>query len=116
MLLRTGDISSMNKYLRWEQCAIVFTVVRVVDQVTGVPQLAINGSMSCTDKSKAQVCNSYFTRYSELTAAVSQKEPLVMDDSWAPKRRRRELSDDGDSQAALTPMTFDATPVKFDTP
>ena len=116
MLLRTGDLSSMNKYLRWEQGALVFTVVRVLDQVNGVPRLAIKGSTTFANKSRAQVFNSYFTSYCDLTATVSEKEPLAMDNSWTPKRRRKALSDDGDSQAELTPMTFDATPVKSKTP
>ena len=116
MLLRTGDLSTMNKYLRWGQGTIVFTVVRVLDQVNGVPRLAIKGSTRFTNESRAQVFNSYFTSYCDLTATASKKQPLAMDNSWTPKRRRKELSDDGDSQAELTPRTFDATPVKFNTP
>ena len=56
-----------------------------------------------------------------LAAVISlqlsrSRSPFVMDNEWTPQRRRKELSDDGDSQAELTPRTFDATPVKLNTP
>ena len=76
----------------------------------------MKGSRRFPNESSASVFNSYFTRYCDLTTTVSEKEPLAIDNSWTPKRRRKELSDDGDSQAELTPITFEATPVKFQTP
>ena len=44
VLPRTGDLSSMSKYLRWERQMIIVAVVRVLDPVNGVPQLSIEGS------------------------------------------------------------------------
>ena len=35
-----------------------------------------------------------------------------MDNAWTPERRRKEISDDRDSQDELTPTTFEATPMK----
>ena len=116
ILHRTGDLSSMGKYLRWEKGTIVFTIVRLLKEMNGVPHLAIKGSWKFADSGSAQVFNSYFTSYCELTATVCAQEPLSMDHSWTPKRRRKELNDDGDSQSELTPMSFPSTPIKYSTP
>ena len=116
VLHRTGDLSSMSKYLRWEKEAVVFMVGRILQRVDGVIHLAIKGSTRFSAGNSAEVFNTYFTQYCELAASTSQQEPLAMDNSWTPKRRRRELCDDADSQAELTPKTFSATPLKYGTP
>ena len=116
ILHRTGDLSSMGKYLRWEKGTIVFTVVRLLKEMNGVPHLAIKGSWKFTDSASAQVFNSYFARYCDLTATVCAQEPLSMDNSWTPKRRRKELINDGDSQSEVTPISFTSTPIKYSTP
>ena len=84
--------------------------------MNGVPHLAIKGSWKFADSSSAQVFNSYFTSYCELTVTVCAQEPLSMGHSWTPKRRRRELHDDGESQCKLTLETFESTPIKYKTP
>ena len=116
VLTRTGELSSMGKYLRWEKGTIIFTVVRVLGVENDIPHLAIKGSRKFPDITSAHVFNAYFTRYCDLVANVSAQEPFSMDNSWTPKRRRQALSEDGDSQASLTPQVFQATPVKFGSP
>ena len=116
VLLRSGDLASMSKYLCWEQGAIIFNVGRLRSLVEGVPHLAIKGSNRFPDPASAMVFNAYLTRYCDLTATVPEQKPSSMDHSWTPKRRRQELSDDGDFQSQLTPMTSPPTPVKFQTP
>ena len=116
ILHRTGDLSSMGKYLRREKGAIVFTVVRPLKEMSGVPHLAIKGSWKFTDSASAQVFNSYFTRYCDLVVTVCAQEPLAIDNSCTPKHRRKELINDGDSQSELTPMPFLGAPIKHSTP
>ena len=106
VVCRTGDVKSMNKYLRWEKDTIIFVVARILDSINGVPHLAIKGSKRFADAAAAQVFNTYFKRYCELAANVEGQTPLAMDNSWTPKRRRQELSDDGDSQSSLTPLVY----------
>ena len=64
----------------------------------------------------ANVFNSYFTEYCNLSSTIWGKPPLAMDNSWTPKRRRKELSEDRASHGELTPRSFEGTPVKFRTP
>ena len=116
VLSRTGDLSSMIKYLRWEKGTIICVVVRLLDCINDVPHLAIEGSRRFTDATAAHVFNAYFTRYCDLAANAETQTPLAMDNCWTPKRRRQELSDDGDSQSSLTPLVFEATPLKFRSP
>ena len=70
VLCRTGDVKSMNKYLRWEKDTIIFVVARILDTIKGVPHLAIDGSKRSADAAAAQVFNTYFKRYCELAANV----------------------------------------------
>ena len=84
VLSRTGDLSSMSKYLRWEKGTIIFVVVRVLDCITEVPHLAIKGSKRFTDPTAAHVFNAYFTRYGDLAANAEKQTPLAMDNSWTP--------------------------------
>ena len=44
ILVRTGQLASMNKYIRWNKGDLVFLVVRVLDNVEGVWNFAIKGS------------------------------------------------------------------------
>ena len=106
----------MSKYLRWEKGTIMFAVVRLLDCINDVPHLAIKGSKRFTDTTAAHVFNTYFTRYCGLAANMETQTPLAMDNCWTPKRRRQELSDDGESQSSLTPQVFEATPMKFRSP
>ena len=78
-------------------------VVRILERVAGVTHLAIKGSRRFTDGNSTEVFNTYFTQYCELTASMFQKEPFAMDNSWTPKRRRQELSDNADSQSDFMP-------------
>ncbi len=116
VLCRTGNLASMSKYLRWEKGTIMFTVVRLLSIIDNVPHLGINGSNLFIDATAAHVFNAYFTTYCDHVASVSAKAPFSMDNSWTPKRRRKALSDDGQSQSELTPMSVQGTPVKFTTP
>ena len=116
VLSRTGDLSSMSKYLRWEKDTIIFAVVRLLDRINDIPQLAIKGSRKIADTTAAQVFNAYFTRYCSLAANTETQTPLAMDNCWTPKRRRKEISEDGESQGSLTPQVFEATSVKFRSP
>ena len=113
---RACDLSSMGKYLRWGKGTNVFTVVRLLKEMSGVPHLAIKGSWKFSDSTSVQVFNSYFAIYCDLTVTVCAQEPLSMDNSWTPKRRRKELNHDGDNQSELTPMSFPSTPIKYSTP
>ena len=70
-----------------------------------VPKIASSG--------EANIFNSYFTQYCLTATSAFQQEPLVMEHSWTPKRRRRELSADSGSRGELTPKTFENTPIKF---
>ena len=91
-------------------------VARILERVGDVTHLTIKGPRRFTVASFAEAFNTYFTQYCELTASMSQKKPFAMDTSWTPKRRRRELSDDGDSQANCAPERFEGTPLKYRTP
>ena len=113
---RTGDLNSINKYLRWERGTVIFAVVRLLDCINDVPHLSIKGSRRFMDNKTAHVFNAYFSRYCELAANALAQQPLTMETSWTPKRRRQELSDDGESQSSLTPLVFAATPLKFMSP
>ena len=116
VLSRSGNTGSMSKYLRWEKDTIIFAVVRLLDRINDIPQLAIKGSREFADATAAQVFNAYFTRYCSLAANTETQTPLAMGNCWTPKRRRKEISEDGESQGSLTPQVFEATPVKFRTP
>ena len=61
----------------------------------------------------AQVFNSYFTEYCELSASIWGKTPFAMDQRWTPRRRRKALSEDAESRGELTPRSFEGSPVKF---
>ena len=106
----------MSKYLRWEKGTIIFVVVRLLDCINGVPHLAIKGSKRFADAAAAQVFNTHFKRYCELAANVEGQTPLAMDNSWTPKRRRKQLSEEGDSQSPMTPQVFEGTPLPFRSP
>ena len=47
VLHRTGDLSCMSKYLRWDQGNVLFMVVRILDQRNGVWHFAVKGSKNC---------------------------------------------------------------------
>ena len=87
-----------------------------MDKVEGVWNFAIKGSKKFDNDEDANVFNSYFTQYCELSSSIWRKTPLAMDNSWTPKRRRKELPDDAESRGELTPRSFEGTPVKFRTP
>ena len=112
-LVRTGELAGMNKYIRWNKGDLVFLVVRILDKVEGVWNFAIKGSKKFDNDADARVFNSYYTQYCELSSSIWGKIPLAMDNSWTPKRRRKELSDDVESRGELTPRSFEGTPVKF---
>ena len=95
---------------------IMFVVVRLLGSINDVPRLAIKGSNRFPDATAAHVFNAYFTRYCDLAANAETQTPLAMDSCWTPKRRRQELSDDGDSQSSLTPLVFEGAPLKFRSP
>ena len=116
VLSRAGDLSSMSKYLRWEKGTIIFVVVRLLDIIDGVPHLGIKGSKRFADAASAQVFNTYFKRYCELAANAEGQTPLAMGNSWTPKRRRKQLSEEGDSQSPMTPQVFEGTPLPFRSP
>ena len=116
VVCRTGDVKSMNKYLRWEKDTIIFVVARILDSINGVPHLAIKGSKRIADAAAAQVFNTYFKRYCELVANAEGQTPLAIDNTLTPTRTRTTLSEDGDSQTSLTPQTFEGTPMKFRSP
>ena len=115
VLHRTGDLSCMSKYLRWDQGNVLFMVVRILHQVNGVWHFAVKGSKNAS-AGEANIFNSYFTQYCLTATSAFQQEPLVMEHAWTPKRRRRELSADSGSRGELTPRTFESTPIKCASP
>ena len=112
-LVRTGELAGMNKYIRWNKGCLVFLVVRILDKVEGVWNFAFTGSTKFDIDADARVFNSYFTQYCELSFSIGEKPRLAMDNSWTPKRRRKELSDDLESRGELTPRSFEGSPFKF---
>ena len=116
MILRTGDLSSMNKYLRREKDTIIFVVARILEPIKGVPQLAIKGSKRFADGAAAQVFNTYFKSYPSSLQTWMGQTPFAIDNSWAPKRRRKQLSEEGDSQSPMTPQVFEGTPLPCRSP
>ena len=102
----------MSKYLHWGQGNVLFMVVRILHQVNGVWHFAVNGSKNAST-GEATIFNAYFTQYCLTATSAFQQEPLVMENAWTPKRRRRELSADS---GELTPRTFESTPIKFGSP
>lgn len=116
VLHRTGDLSCMSKYLRWDQGNVLFMVVRILHQVNGVWHFAVKGSKKFASAGEATIFNTYFTQYCLTATSAFQQEPLVMEHGWTPKRRRKELSADSASRGELTPRTFESTPIKFGTP
>ena len=110
-ICRTGDLSSMGKYLRWERKSVIFCIVRVLDIENDVPILAIRGSKTFSSPEEAMVFNAYFTRYVDLTASISDLTPFPLDNASTPKRRRQAYRDDPESNSQLTPQTFPATPL-----
>ena len=105
----------MSKYLRWDQGNVLFMVVRILHEVNGVWHFAVKGSKNAS-ADEATIFNTYFTQYCLTATSAFQQEPLVMEHSWTPKRRRRELSADSGSRRELTPKTFESTPIKFGSP
>ena len=113
---RTGDLGCMSKYLRWNKGDVLFMVVRILHQDSGVWHFAVKGSKRFADAGEATIFNTYFTQYCLTATSAFQQEPLVMEHGWTPKKRRRELSADSGSRGELTPRTFESTPIKFGTP
>ena len=116
VLHRTGDLSTMSKYLRWDKGHVLFMVVRILHQNDGVWHLAVKGSRKFATPGEATIFNTYFTQYCLTATSAFQQEPLVMEHGWTPKRRRKALSADSASRGELTPKTFESTPIKFGTP
>ena len=81
-----------------------------MDKVEGVWNFAIKGSKKFDSDEDANVFNSYFTQYCELSSSFWRKTTLAMGN------RRKELSDDAESRGELTPRSFEGTPVKCRTP
>ena len=52
VLHRTGDLSCMSKYLRWDQGNVLFMVVRILHQVNGVWHFAVKGSKDVPAQAK----------------------------------------------------------------
>ena len=52
VLHRTGDLSCMSKYLRWDQGNVLFMVVRILHQVNGVWHFAVKGSKKLPAQAK----------------------------------------------------------------
>ena len=86
VLHRTGDLSCMSKYLRWDQGNVLFMVVRILHQVNGVWHFAVKGSKTVASASEATIFNTYFTQYCLTATSAFQQEPLVMEHAWTPKR------------------------------
>ena len=117
ILHRTGHLQSMSKYLRWNQGDVIFCVARILERDGETWHLAIKGSRKFTSKDSAEIFNTYFTEYVTLVQSFWTLEPLSIDHTWTPKRRRSEIMSpalsEADSQNLLTPRTFARTPLQF---
>ena len=120
VLHRTGNLGSMSKYLRWDKGDVIFTVARILDYNDDTWHLAIKGARKFNDEGSQEIFNAYFIEYVAFAQAIWKLEPLAIDHSWTPKRRRTEIgtptSPDPNSQSLLTPRTFPRTPIQHNDP
>ena len=114
-LHRTGDLSTMSKYLRWDKGDVIFMVVRILKVEADIWHVAIRGSRKFATDATADVFNSYFTEYAALSEKICSMKPLAFGSDLTPKRRRTSLALDSDSRSEFTPRTFEGTPLKYNT-
>ena len=65
-LVRAGELGNMNKYIRWNKGDLVFLVVRILEKIDGVWNLAIKGSK----KLPTMRTHRFSTRTSRSTASL----------------------------------------------
>ena len=116
VLHRTGELSTMSKYLKWNQGDILYIVGRFLSSRDDITHILIKASKRFAVPEHGHIFHTYFNEYCELTGSITERERLAMENSWTPKRRRQAIADDGDSVSEFTPKTFEATPTKFNTP
>ena len=120
VLHRTGNLESMSKYLRWDKGDFIFTVARILDYKDDTWHLAIKGARKFNADGSQEIFNAYFIDYVDFAKAIWNLEPLAIDHSLTPKRRRTAIgsptSPDPNSQSLFTPRTFPRTPIKHNDP
>ena len=84
-------------------------------QVHRAGQLALE-----RDDGSQEIFNAYFIEDVAFAQGIWKLEPLAIDHSWTPKRRRTEIgtptSPDPNSQSLFTPRTFPRTPIRHNDP
>ena len=120
VLHRTGNLESMSKYLRWDKGDFIFTVARILDYKDDTWHLAIKAARKFNADGSQEIFNAYFIDYVDFAQAICKLEPLAIDHSLTPKRRRTAIgsptSPDPNSQSLFTPRTFPRTPIKHNDP